>query len=158
MEIKTAIRDFLRANLLDWNSSNRTGTNWIFDDKPRSDLGLTSYPRIGVLKVGEEGTTTLGCESKDEITNTNIQISIFIPKDYGIEINGTEYFNEEFLTIQAREVSELMRRNWKELDFNVPRIINVEKISSNNMPFNEENQIYWYTLRYRIKSINGGLD
>lgn len=62
---KNIIISALRTRLTDPNSTNRTGSGWIYPGFPRSDLGKNSYPRISLIDIGGEtkevavGRTTL---------------------------------------------------------------------------------------------------
>jgi hypothetical protein len=52
---KNLLIGVLRSRLTDYNSTNRTGSQWIYPGWTRGDLGKNSYPRINVLDVGGTG-------------------------------------------------------------------------------------------------------
>ncbi len=54
-----AVQSLLRAQMTDYNSTDRIGDNWIYPDWPRvtgnGALSKNSYPRISIIDISETG-------------------------------------------------------------------------------------------------------
>lgn len=80
LEPETRVRNFLRGQLTDYNSSNRSGKQWIFDDWPLDELTPASFPRIAVTKVTETGER-IGIGDDLTYDTVTLQIDVIVHRD-----------------------------------------------------------------------------
>ena len=83
LEPEAALRNFLRYRLTDYNSGNRGGSQWVFDDWPRDDLSPESFPRVVVLKLGEGGRL-IGLSDNDTFDELLFEIDVLVHRDLGV--------------------------------------------------------------------------
>ena len=111
----------LKANLTDPNSTNRVGSNWIFDDMPRKDLKKDSYPRISVTPVTE---TAEGVNIRRNPTmqyEPQIQIDVWVWAGIDgydsmiLTISGNKYEGNKLLTYLKRQVINVLDDNQDDL-------------------------------------------
>lgn len=88
IEPDTELRNFLRNNLTDYNSASRGSAQWIFDDRPRGDLTVSSYPRVVVQKVSANGKL-IGCGDNDTWDDVFLQIDVLVHRNLGV-LNVTQ--------------------------------------------------------------------
>lgn len=104
--IVTALRD----NLTDYNSSNRVGTQWIHGDLPRvKDLGVNSYPRIGITVIRENGEP-VGTDSSDMVNEITFRVQIWSVKHLSTS-NSQE--GQQLTDTIARDIKSWLRQNWR---------------------------------------------
>jgi hypothetical protein len=78
------LRNFLRNNLTDLNSTNRGGANWIYADWPSSKITSKNvYPRVIVTKINESGEI-IGLGETDTYDSITLQIDVVCNKEVGI--------------------------------------------------------------------------
>ena len=88
IEPERIIRNFLRQNLTDPNSS-RSG-NWIMTDFPRiADLGNKSFPRISITKLSES-SSALGIFDNDQWETINLEIDVWAKKGLFYNLTTTD--------------------------------------------------------------------
>eukprot|EP00916_Digyalum_oweni_P004723 GHVL01008363.1.p1 GENE.GHVL01008363.1~~GHVL01008363.1.p1 ORF type:complete len:238 (+),score=-3.50 GHVL01008363.1:94-807(+) len=75
--------NFLRNNLTDYNSANRSGEEWIYDDWPKASLSEKSFPRVSVRKLTEDGRI-IGLGDTDTWDGVSIQFDVLIHRKTGV--------------------------------------------------------------------------
>lgn len=75
-EPKQLLQAMLRNRMTDYNSTNRTGVNWIYSGWPRKDLKKNSYPRISLIDAG--GTGEVIDIRQDMLFTNRIQIDVWV--------------------------------------------------------------------------------
>lgn len=83
LEPETLLRNFLRGQLTDYNSSRVAGKEWIYDDWTRDDLKVGSFPRVAIRKIGESGGM-IGCADDTTWDGVIFQIDVLIHRDLGV--------------------------------------------------------------------------
>ena len=81
-----------------------TGSDRIYPDMPRVDLGLTSYPRVGI-QITSITTTPLGLGGSAHVSDILLTVYAFVPanKDSAIanSAGGTEYLTDLITSIRT---------------------------------------------------------
>jgi len=83
LEPETIYRNFLRGQLTDYNSANRSGKEWVYDDWPRDDLIKASFPRVTVIKVEENGPM-IGIQDDTTWDTILLQVDVLVHRDTGV--------------------------------------------------------------------------
>jgi len=113
---KTVIRDWLRGDvsgqtyggLTDPNSSERAGANWIYDDKPLTDLSSSSYPRVSILQVTKQKVTR-GGRSSLAYDRIHLQVDVYCAERItNLQVGGTSYDQQQLTDILAQQMQEGM--------------------------------------------------
>lgn len=113
---KAVLRDWLRGDvagqtypgLTDPNSAERAGVNWIYDDKPLTDLGSTSYPRVSILQVTKQKVSR-GGRSTLAYDRIHIQIDVYCTERMtNLSVGGTAYDQQQLCDILAQQMQEGM--------------------------------------------------
>lgn len=83
MEPETELRNFFRNNLTDYNSSSRSGEQWIYDDEPRANLTKNSYPRISVKKI-TASQKLIGMADNTMRGTVSLQVDVLVHRENGV--------------------------------------------------------------------------
>lgn len=76
IEPDAELRNFLRANLTDLNSSGHAGANWIFSGTPRTNVVTKGFfPRVFIKKLPGRGTP-IGNKDNTTFNDANLQIDV----------------------------------------------------------------------------------
>ncbi len=151
-EPENQIITVLRANLTDPNSTDREGSNWIFNDIPRLDLKKNSYPRISVMPVTE--TAEIIEFGGNMQYSPQIQIDIWVwggldGKDPMIlTIGSDKYEGNKLLTYLARAVKDAIDDNKSTLEQDTNKMWNYTLLASVHMGQDPDKK---KILRHRIE-------
>lgn len=109
----------LKDNLTDPNSTNRSGTGWIYDDMPRIDLSKNSYPRISVIPVTETGEIIEFGGTMQYSPHVQIDIWVWAGIDGQdsmiLTIDDKKYEGNKLLTYLKRQVTNALDDNKDDL-------------------------------------------
>lgn len=86
LEPEKELRNFLRANLTDFNSSARGSAQWVYSDWPHKTLSATSYPRVVVSKIDESGDI-IGLAENNTWDEVVLQVDVLVHRDTGVLSN-----------------------------------------------------------------------
>jgi hypothetical protein len=122
-------------------------TDWVYSDEPYIDLSASSYPRVRVWKVDENGVR-MGQESTNPaslIGTVQFQIDIYVRNDrQTFTIGSKVYANDALLQYLARQVVEAFRLYVDDL---YPKLHDIEILSSRPFPFDQDRQAFrWMIL------------
>jgi len=129
-------------------------SNWIYWDKPRTDLSSTSFPRINILTVGGSGQR-LGNHDAPVQATMHYQIDIWAKEgktDQSFTISSRTYMGEELAEYIATKITEAFEDSESELfpalfDFNVIQM-------PRDLPFDETYQCFHKVIEVELKGIN----
>jgi len=133
-------------------------TSWIYTDKPREDLSLSSYPRISILVVSGPGER-LGNYQADVEHNIHFQIDIWTKEDIGdnsqiFEINGRKYEGNRLAKIIGYQICEQLTNNENEM---YPFLYDYQPITSpRDLPMDDAHQAFHTIVECAFKCINIG--
>ena len=142
----------LRANLTDYNSSNRIGTHWIFPDLPRvKDLKLNSYPRIGIQssEIGE----VAGTYGDDLVNHVTFFITIASKKGL-IGTNAQE--GQQLVDTIGRDIISYLRQNWKSSDTLRSKFMSFAVDGYRQLPYDEEFRVFRREMEITAIYFNAG--
>lgn len=131
----------------------KSGTGWIYPDKPRDDLVESSYPRISVLKINHSSNPQ-GVSEDDSIDNVSFQIDILSYKDVFITYDSEPFEGQDVVDLLSRQVISSIRREWRDnLGYVLfdPRIIN-----SFNADFEPDKNIFRNIVEVSFSGFNLG--
>ena len=120
-EPKIILREWFRgdigsqtyAGLTDPNSANRGSANWIYDDKPRDELGENSYPRVSISTVNEANVLRGGASTLS-YDRHHLQISIYTAeRNTNLTSGGKSYDAQQLSTILGRQIITAFRNSFK---------------------------------------------
>ena len=153
-EPKNEVITVLRARLTDYNSSARTpsGSNWIYPDFPRLDLGKNSYPRISVMDVTE--TAEIIDIGRNMKYFPRLQIDVWVwagidGKDSNlITISTVVYEWQKLLDLVARDVISALDTNKSDFDDDTNILHNLKMLAKIDMGADPERR---QVIRKRIE-------
>lgn len=141
-EATSIIRDFLRNNISD-PLSRETG-EWIYDDIPRADLAMNSFPRIGVVAVrSDKQAAAIGTTKRKE--SGAVDIIIKSKQNQKITIGETEYKDYEIVSHLGNLIDEAIKTNYSHWRDN--GLIEVMPIYENASKDAKNNPIYQIGLK-----------
>lgn len=134
----------------------KQGTNWIYWDKPYTDLTESSWPRISVMNVSTPGRRLGSYQAPIEST-MSVQVDLWAKEKIGgqiFTIGGTDYYGENLVEYLAWKIYEDLEDNEGELH---PLLYNyVPTQMPRDMPFNEEYQAHHKILEFDITGLSLG--
>lgn len=138
-EPKNAVITVLRNRLTDYNSASRTptGSNWIYPDFPRLDLGKNSYPRISVTDVTE--TAEITDINRTMFYHCRLQIDVWVwagidGKDSMLlTISSVVYEGQKLLDLIARDVISGLDDNKADFDDDTNILHNLKLLAKVDM-------------------------
>ena len=126
-------------------------TNWIFPDKPKKSLGLTSFPRINVLIVGGTGER-LGQYNSNIESVFHFQIDIWGVENQVFTIDGVKYANDKLTEYLAYQVLKAFNENINELH---PTLYNLTVLSvPRDLSFNSEMEKFHHVVEIELKGVD----
>jgi len=129
------------------------GSHWVFPDKPRDDLSMSSYPRIGVTTISESGGPN-GVSEDDTFDNLTFQIDVLSAKNLMCTIGGELKEGQDVTSYLARQVVSKIKSEWRAKLFNelfTPIIIN-----NFNQPFEESKGVFRRIVEVSFNTNNAG--
>ena len=129
-----------------------TGDNWIYPDKPRSDLKKSSYPRIGVTHLTENGSDT-GMGETGSYDNLNFQIDVVAYKDQVCTVGSDTIADADVAQYLARQVCIKIKRN-RALIQN--KLLNPTILNNFPVPFMDDKHIVKRIVEVKYEAINAG--
>lgn len=129
-------------------------TNWIFPDKAKETLNVTSFPRISIMKVSGSGQRIGQYNAPVEKVN-RFQVDIWVKEDYTATIGTIIYAEEKLAEYFAYQVQTAFEDNEKEL---FSQLYNYTLLSGpNDLGFERSYQCFHEQLDVELKSINEGI-
>jgi len=128
-------------------------TNWIYWDKPRTDLSSTSFPRINVSIVSGTGLRLGNYEAPVEST-IHFQIDIWTKEgktDQTFTISSRNYTGEELAEYLASKVTEAFEDNEHDLHPALYSYINTAV--PRDLPFDETYQCYHKIVEVSLRGL-----
>ena len=142
----------LKARLTDPNSTNREGTNYIYDDMPRKDLSKNSYPRLSVMLVSETGDIIDFAGTMQYHPRVQIDIWVWAGIDgqdsMKLTISGKVYEGQKLLDYMARQVKNALDDNKSDFYDDTNKMWNYELLASVNMG---QDPVKRQIIRHRIE-------
>ncbi len=148
-----ALVTYLRANLTDYNSTNRTGgSQWIFDNLPQvQDLKKNHYPRIGMEVLAEPGELA-GAGSSDMISPVTIRMNIYVYKDIVVSsMQGQVLVNKI-----GRDILSALRQNWVTDSGLKTEYFSYGVVGNRPLPFDEIRGLFRRQVDVQVLTINPG--
>ena len=131
-------------------------TNWIYWDKPRTDLGSTSFPRINILTVSGSGVRLGNYDAPVEST-VHFQIDIWTKEgktDQMFTISSRIYVGEELAEYIAGKITEAFEDSEEDL---FPALYNYNVTQTpRDLPFDETHQCFHKTVEVELKALDLG--
>ena len=129
-------------------------SNWIYWDKPRTDLASTSFPRINILVVSGSGQR-LGNYGAPVQSTVHFQIDIWAKEgktDQSFTISGRTYMGEELAEYIASKITEAFEESESEL---FPALYNyyITQIAR-DLPFDETYQCFHKVIEVELKGLD----
>jgi hypothetical protein len=150
-EPQDAIVTALRANLTDYNSTNRVGSNWIYPDLPRVDLRKNSYPRIGVVEANEI-QEVLGSGTTERWAECTFDIIVYTIGDV---IGSNNQEGQQLADTIGRDVVSFLGDNWK-TDSNFSGYFNFEIVENRQLPHDKRHNVFKRLISIKFNIINPG--
>jgi len=115
-----AIVKLLRAQLTDYNSGSRVGTNWIYPGWPRVSgdgaLSKNSYPRISIITISETGEPACIGATDRFLQTITLQIDVWVWAREGdtmiLTISEDTYEGTKLRDKLVRDVIDALRDNF----------------------------------------------
>lgn len=129
-------------------------TNWIYWDKPRTDLSETSFPRLNIMTIGGTGTRLGNSDAPVEST-VRYQIDIWVKETKANQIftiSGRKYSGEELAEYIASKVTETFEDSESDL-YPVLYGYYVTQVPR-DLPFNETYQCYHKVVEVELKGLD----
>lgn len=129
-------------------------TNWIYWDKPRIDLGATSFPRINVLTIGGSGLRMGNYEAPVEST-VNFQIDIWTKESKTNQIftiSSRVYAGQELAEYIASKITEAFEDN--EGDMHPALYSYINNSIARDLPFDEVYQCFHKTVEVSLRGLD----
>lgn len=130
-----------------------TGTNWVYPDKPRSDLSRDQYPRIGVTKITESGLPQ-GNSEDDTYDSVVFQIDVLTFKDLLCTINSETKEGEDVVQYLARQVTTKLKTEWRSYLKN--KLFNPLILKNDPSPFEPNKNIFRRIIEVKFNAFNIG--
>jgi hypothetical protein len=129
-------------------------TNWIYWDKPRTDLSSTSFPRMNIMVVSGTGLRLGNYDAPVEST-IHFQIDIWTKEgktDQSFTISGRNYTGEELAEYLAGKITEAFEDNEEDL---FPALYNYHALQvPRDLPFDETYQCFHKVVEVQLKALN----
>jgi hypothetical protein len=93
------------------------GSEKIYPDYPREDLGFDKFPRIG-LELTSQETNPLGLGGTNWISDIVITVYLWVPTENKNSLGGTEYLNDTLTLI--RQTLQTNAKSFKLFQFITP--------------------------------------
>ena len=131
----------------------RGTSDWIFPDKAKTTLSVTSFPRISIMSLGGPGTR-LGQYNSNIQSFTRFQIDIWVKEDYVKTIGSVKFSGDKLAEYIGFQVLKAFEDHEDDL-FN--QMYNYNLLSGpRDMGFNEEYQAFHIIVEVELESIDGG--
>lgn len=128
-------------------------TNWIFPDKAKESLSISSFPRISIMSLGGPGTR-LGQYNSNMQTHTRFQMDIWVKEDYVKTIDSVKLSGDKLGEYIGFQILKAFKDNEDDL-FN--QMYNYNLLSGpRDMGFNEEYQAFHIIVEVELEAIDGG--
>ena len=131
-------------------------TNWIYPDKPNTELTAISFPRMNVLVVSSPGTRLGNYEAPVEAV-PRIQVDIWTKEKQDgqiFTIGGNKYTGEELGEYLAYQVTEAFENNESEL---FPAIYGYDPVGMPpDLPFDDELQCHHKIVEFICRGMHLG--
>jgi len=127
-------------------------TTWIYPDFPRTDLSLTSYPRLAVSVIGEVGHRA-GNYQACVVSKLLVQIDVFVKEKYSYNDGNRVYAETELARFLLRK-AELPFNN--SIDELYPKLWNYSKEAIRSLPFDEDRQTFRGALEISLNGVDVG--
>jgi len=131
-------------------------TNWIYPDKPHTNLSINSFPRISITLVSGTGTR-LGTYKAPIQTELQFSINIYT-KEKGTDqiytINGIKYYGNSLAEYISWQVMKAFEDNESEMfpalyDYTIPQ-------PPLDLDFTTDSQTYRKQLNVNLKGVSVG--
>ena len=133
----------------------KSGTsNWIYWDKPRTDLSSTSFPRINISVVGGSGSR-LGNSNAPVESTVNFQIDIWTKEgktNQIFTISSRAYTGEELAEYIASKITESFEDNEPSLYPALYDYINNQV--PRDLPFDETYQCFHKVVEVSLRALD----
>jgi len=131
----------------------QTGKNWIFADKPRSNLTRGSFPRIAVLKIAESSTPQ-GMSEDDTYDTLVFQIDVLAYKNMLCEFDDEVYEGAKVTAYLARKIKKDFLSYWRT---NIKaKLFDPIFLNINPIPYDEGQGIFRHMIEIQMKAFNAG--
>lgn len=133
-------------------------TSWIYKDKPREDLSLSSYPRISTLIISGPGTRA-GNYKADIENNIHFQIDIWTKEDIGdnsqiFTINGRKYEGDKLAQVIGVQICRVFKDYEDDM---YPQLYDAQIITSpRDLPMEDKHQAFHTIVEVEFKTIGLG--
>jgi len=135
--------------------SYKYGTsNWIYWDKPRVDLGSTSFPRINIMTISGSGLRLGNSDAPVEST-VHYQIDIWTKEgktNQIFTISSRAYTGEELAEYIAAKITEAFEDSESEL-FPALYNYNITQVPK-DLPFDETYQCFHKVVEVELKALD----
>ena len=128
-------------------------TNWIYSDKPDSNISAINFPRISIFNVSGGGTR-LGSYKSDVESNPMLQIDIWAKKDQTYTIDSRKYSNNYLTSFLGNRITRAFEKSIDDLH---PALYDYNSISiPRAAPYSEEYQAFHSIVEVALKGIKIG--
>jgi hypothetical protein len=141
------------SNVLIDYDFNTAGTSWIYTDKPRTDLGKNSYPRVSVMLISEEGVPE-GLYDDDYWNTLRFQIDVYSKKDLAVSRSNDTNYGQFVVDTLARDVISQMKNQWRTKLVNTLYYPNF--INNSPMPYDKTHGIFRRTIEVQMNGEDVG--
>ena len=129
-------------------------TNWIYWDKPRTDLSSTSFPRINIITISGTGFKLGNYEAPME-TTVHFQIDIWTKEgktDQMFTINSRIYVGEELAEYIASKITEAFEDNEGDL---LPALYDlIITQAPKDLPYDDTYQCFHKVLEVSLRGLD----
>jgi len=128
-------------------------SNWIYSDKPDSELSTTSFPRISIFCVSAPGKR-MGQYTAQTESSPVLQIDIWCKHNYVATISNRKYAN----TYLTRYFGNQIIKSFEDYESDlIPVLYNYTPISGPRVaPFSEEFQAFHTIVEVNFKTLQMG--
>jgi len=125
-----------------------SGNNWIYPDKPRDNIGKTTYPRIGIVTLTQPNPFK-GIGDYDKRVNNTFQIDVLGHKDQFCQIDSENVPAERYVKYLARKVIDTIASTTinKHLEY---KIENLNVLNNYPVPFEEDKNIFRQIIEINV--------
>lgn len=128
-------------------------SNWIYSDRPDSNLSAASFPRISLFTVSSPGKR-LGQYTAPVESSHMFQIDLWAKIDYTATISGRTYSNEYLVRYYGNQILRALEEHESDM-FNL--LYNYTLISGpKDAPYSDRNQAFHGIVEINMKGLKSG--
>lgn len=150
-EFEDNLVHYLRKELTDYNSTNRTNTQWIYPHAPRiKNLGINDYPLISITPLFEGGETA-GTSSTDMVNPIVYEIVVWTRKG----LIATNKEGHALANQIARDVVTKLR-DWKTKPVIANIFYDYDVANVMSLGYDEDTELFRHLVEINVITTNAG--